>query len=170
MPIMTFLPEILFSVLLAASPPVTACQTAAYVIDPDPKGLNVRSGPGSQNKLLATLPTVQAEPAVKVDVQVTGFSQGWLRISQAYDLYRKPLLKQAGWVHAPLLGTSTRTSPNRKVSLYSSPGAKAVAQIPDLSQVSILSCKGNWLEVKHGNHKGWLRPQDQCAISETTCN
>ena len=159
--------------------PVVACDTAAYVVDPDPKGLNVRSGPGKGFGVTAVLPTRQAEPMVKVNVEISGYSAGWLRISQARDYEGRPLLKKPGWVHASMLATSTRTGPQQKVSLLQRPDARAAvaARIPELSQVGLISCRGPWLEVRqgkapvsgHGVNSGWLRREDQCPLSETTC-
>ncbi|HEY9840518.1 MAG TPA: hypothetical protein V6D23_08700 [Candidatus Obscuribacterales bacterium] len=149
---------------------VVSCQTAAYVNDPDPRGLNVRSGPGKNFGVLVVLPTRQAEPAVKVNVDISGYSAGWLRLAQAWDLNRKPLLRRPGWVHASLLATSTRTGPNQRVSLFLQPDGKGLAaRIPDLSEDSLISCRGTWLEVSQGKTHGWLRQTDQCPLSETTC-
>lgn len=40
---------------------VTYCDVDAYVIDPDPNGVNVRSGPGSSYKIIGNLPKQDVE-------------------------------------------------------------------------------------------------------------
>ena len=42
--------------LTTTAAPAAACDVEAYVVDPDPKGLNVRETPGVGGKVVATIP------------------------------------------------------------------------------------------------------------------
>lgn len=83
---------------------VTNCDVHAYVIDPDPKGMNVRSGPGSTYKIIGNLPKQDVEG---IGVHITGSKGDWVRIDLAVEEggeQERTLFKGEGWLYGPLLG------------------------------------------------------------------
>lgn len=158
----------------AAAPPATtqadqSCSVSAFVADPDPAGLNVRSGPGSDYAAIATLPT--NEP---VEVSIVGAQDDWFLINEAYSQGQQEL-EQLGWVYAPLLGVTTTSldinNPDAPASLYEAPDgfSNVKAEVPKYTEVSLLSCSGNWLQVQTGDTTGWLAVGDQCSNPSSTC-
>lgn len=142
------------------------CQISAYVTDKDPKGLNVRSGPGSNYAIVGNLPT--NTEAVIVEV---GASQGdWVQVTKA-ESPNKVEFQGTGWVYAPLLGTSTRGYGSGGVSVYPSANTQStsIGRIPASTGVKLLSCQQSWAFVEHESVKGWIAPDDQCANPLTTC-
>jgi SH3-like domain-containing protein len=142
---------------------------SAFVADTDPAGLNVRSGPGSNYDVVATLPT--NEP---VEVAIAGTAQGWFLINEAYSK-SQPELEQLGWVYAPLLGVTTTSlninDPDAPAALYAAPdgNSSVVTEVPKFTEVTLLSCSGNWLEVQTADTTGWLAVGDQCSNPVSTC-
>ena len=57
---------------------ITKCDVEAYVNHPDPRGTNVRSGPGSSYKVIGILPDQQAEG---ITVHITGTKGERIRIT-----------------------------------------------------------------------------------------
>jgi SH3-like domain-containing protein len=158
---------------VAASPPAAVpqqtCSVSAYVADTDPAGLNVRSGPGSDFEAIATLPT--NEP---IEVSIVGTTDGWFLINEAYSQERQEL-NQPGWVYGPLLGVSTTSldinDPEAPATLYEAPdGFSSVkAEVPKFTEVTLLSCSGNWLQVQTGETTGWLSVGEQCSDPTAPC-
>lgn len=154
---------------IAAATPEQSCSTAAFVADTDPAGLNIRGGPGSEFGVQDTLPTNEG-----VEVSIVGATNGWFLINEAYSASGQ-LLSQPGWVYAPLLGVTTTslniTDPNAPTTLYAAPdgSASVKAEIPIQSEVTLLSCSGNWLEVQADGTTGWLAVGEQCSNPNTTC-
>lgn len=143
-----------------------SCQISAYVIDKDPKGLNVRSGPGSDSKIIGTLPANTL--AVIVDLKA---SQGdWVQLNKAQGPERREF-QGSGWVYAPLLGTSTRGYATKSVSVYSSANTQSqvVGTIPSQRGTKLLSCDRDWALVEYDGLKGWIAPEAQCPNPLTTC-
>ncbi len=153
-----------------AAAPVVPCDVNAYVVEEDENGLNVRSGPGKEQKVIAVLTGTDQDEQV---VHITGISGNWVRISTAEALDGKSLFKGTGWVFASKLGTSVR--PDGKgayeARLYEEPNIKSpvVGKIPAEDGTVILSCKGKWVQVKNDKLKGWLSPEGQCPNPVTTC-
>jgi len=155
--------------LAAAAPPpsvtpsqtVTACDIGAYVMDPDPRGLNVRAGPGTGSRVVTRL-------HLNDFVEVTGASGQWLRVRNASSeegiFWRGP-----GWVFAQKMGTSTNE--NHPVRLYREPstGSAVVSRLSP-TQVTLLGCRGGWARVQVAHLTGWLDPGSQCANTLTTCS
>ncbi|HEU4557264.1 MAG TPA: SH3 domain-containing protein [Longimicrobium sp.] len=162
--------------LLAAAPSaaasarqtVVACDLGAYVIDPDPNGLNVRAGPGTGHRVIGKLPGGTSN---SVEVEVTGASGQWLRIRNATVIDEaEPRFRGPGWVFARMLGTGT--SDHGPVTLYRQPrrGSPAAGRLDTGTQVTLLGCRGGWAQVHVANLTGWLDPQSQCSATQTTCS
>lgn len=143
-----------------------SCEISAYVIDKDPKGLNVRSGPGEGYKIIGNLPTTRV--AVIVDIAA---SQGdWVQLTKAQSP-EKIEFQGTGWVKTQLLGTSTRGYGTNGVSVYASPSTQssAIGRIPDAQGIQLLGCDRSWALVEYQQLKGWIEPDAQCANPLTTC-
>ena len=172
----------LFTVLLLYLPaPVSAgdeprggpvpCGCEAYVVDTDPKGLNVRSGPGTDYPIIATLPTNNP-----VEVTITGSYGPWMVIERAYIFAENGMTEDVdreihGVVYGPLLAVMTRSNGRALVPLYAGPysGSGVVAQLPTEIEVTLSDCRDGWLKVKHGDIEGWLDPSSHCGNPVTTC-
>ena len=143
------------------------CEISAYVIDKDAKGLNVRSGPGSNYKIIGNLPTNTAG----VIVDLTASLGDWVQLTKAQSP-EKVEFQGTGWVYAQLLGTSTRGYNSEGVSVYASanPQSNTVGRIPASTSVKLLGCDRSWAFVEYEKIKGWIAPDDQCSNPLTTCS
>lgn len=152
----------------------TRCDLYAYVVDPDPAGLNVRSGPGKQFAVVGTLPRVE----YSLSVHVTGASGQWLRIEGAETQDTGDVVfKGAGWVFGPMLATGTKDyaaldpeEPRVKLFREPSPKSAVVTRLPNETEVNLVGCKGGWARVRHQKFEGWLARESQCHSTLTTCS
>ncbi len=158
-------------ILLAQRTPAkqVPCRFDAYIIDKDPQGLNVRSSPGSNQRVIAKIPT-NTEGVIAT---VSACQGDWVQISQAETIGGKAVFSgKKGWVYAPLLGTSTRGYGSKGgVFVYASPSSQSrkLGKIPATTQVKLLGGNGQWAFVEYKNLKGWLAPEEQCGNPVTTC-
>lgn len=152
----------------------TRCDLYAYVVDPDPAGLNVRSGPGKQFPVVGNLPPHE----YSVTVHVTGAMGQWLRIEggEKQDT-GEVVFRGAGWVYGPMLATQTKdyaahdpAEPRVKLFRQPSPRAGVVARLPNETEVNLIGCRGRWAQVRHQKIEGWLAPDSQCYSTLTTCS
>ena len=143
--------------------PATPCAVAAYIIDEDPKGLNVRSGPGTKFPVIAKLPTVDeyGDPAM-VELWVTGVRDGWVLFEKAgtTDTKRK-LYKGKGWVYAQMLGMDISDDLDGLAKVYREPTADSpkVGEVTRQTTMKLIGCRGEWAEVEYKGIKGWLPPE-----------
>jgi SH3 domain-containing protein len=139
------------------------CKLKAYVIDPDPKGLNVRTRPDPKSPSIAVIPR---DPDGTI-VEIQGSDGLWLLISKAETIGKKQVFTGKGWVYAPMLGTETRA----KAKLYLEPDIKShpVSTVDQEQEVIMQSCQGNWAKVKFKNYLGWLGSAYNCPNPVTTC-
>lgn len=160
----------LFVALMIAGPALAQpsgprCNMTAFVIDQDPRGLNVRAGPSTGARLLQVVRNQNAAVA-----QLTGQSGTWFHISGLTDAETgATLFRGDGWVHASLLGISVANADPR---LYARPArqSRALARlVPDLTQVTLIGCSGDWARVRSGRREGWLSRDGQCSNPLTTC-
>lgn len=161
------------------SPPkVVACKTAGYVIDKDPKGLNIRSAPSSKSRVLKQLPGIQKTELL---VDISGSLGNWLRISYVENAEGQPVFKGSGWVYAPLIGTSVgqewayhqakspvlmgKVTPHAKAA----PQPLTLPKVRDTLTLPFASCKGTWIQVQQPPKKAWLTQAQHCPNPLTTC-
>lgn len=150
----------------AAPPP--ACDVNAYVVDADPKGLNVRDTPGVGGKVVAVIPADQDGTIVHL---VASSPNGWVQINRAETIDATVVFDRKGWVSGNMLGTSTRGYGTRGVKLRGEGRAgKVVGTIPPEAEVRVAGCAGRKIKVKYQNLAGWLDPDDQCPNPVTLCN
>ncbi len=156
------------STQLAATPNnERTCQISAYVIDTDPKGLNVRSGAGNNYKIIGNLPTTTAG----VVVELTASQGGWVQLTHA-ESPQGVEFQGTGWIYSQLLGTSTRGYGSGGVSLYPTANTQSatLGRIPEQTTVNLLSCDRTWALVEYKGLKGWIAPDAQCPSPFTTCS
>jgi hypothetical protein len=166
--------------------PAVACSFRGWSNDPDPSGLPVRVNPDPGSPSLARLPpprTIGAD-LFAVIVTVTGYKDGWFRISEAAfpdEAYPqggntgRPVFSGSGWVPAPMvkatlgsdvLRTAPRANAPRKAALSGTRGGFPIT--PDLVAVKrLLSCQGNWVEAETEFGPGWVAKA--CARQLSAC-
>jgi hypothetical protein len=159
-------------------PDVVACMMSAVSTDKDPKGLNVRAGPGTDYPVIGRIPPPKDFPSqvpkdFPAHVQITGSKDGWFRINRAsqqhYDETWTTVFEGKGWVSGRLLGILGLY----ELRLHSEPSMSApvVAEFfhngpngewggPDSIKVDRLNdCRGFWVEsegTQFGVHfRGW---------------
>ena len=148
---------------------VTNCDVEAYVIDPDPKGMNVRSGPGSTFKIVANLPKQDVEG---IGVHITGSKGDWVRIDMAVEEggeQERTFFKGEGWLYGPLLGVD---GVGGGTKLYQQPRQRShvIGNLPGGSDGAIVrGCQGKWMYVEYKKLRGWAAPGTLCSNSLTTC-
>ncbi len=142
------------------------CDISAFVADKDPKGLNVRSGPGKGHKIIGNIPTTK----VGVIVDITASHGNWVQLSKA-ESPDKIEFQGKGWVSAQLLGTSTRGYGTQGVSVYKNANnqSSVMGRIPPETGVKLLGCSQSWALVEYEGLKGWIEPEAQCGNPLTTC-
>jgi len=144
-----------------------ACTFGAFVSETDPEGLNVRAGPGTNHKVVGTLPPVKLsgdDPPVRamVEVEVSAGANGWFRIAKARDnemltdAASRLMFKGSGWVSGRKLTVKSQAAAGRQ-----RPDAKAPAVLSGQDGASfdgdafvqngrLLGCSGKWVLVEYG--------------------
>ena len=154
-------------------PVVAACDLQLDVVDPDPKGMNVRARPAGP--VIARIPLA----ADWTQVHVTGHAGDWFRIDLAETVdddapggMREVYRRRHGWVHASGLGMSElNTGEGTILRATPSDEAKPLLRItPDNEpkRVRVLACQGKWLQVEADGLKGWTHTW--CNNQRTTCS
>ncbi|HEX8164129.1 MAG TPA: SH3 domain-containing protein [Pyrinomonadaceae bacterium] len=159
----------------AIDPPATRCDIRAYVVDPDPRGLNVRSGAG---KAFPVVGTIKHFSDATVGVTVVGATGQWVLIKDAETQEEgASAFKGSGWVYAPMLATQTRNytgldpdAPRVKIFKAQSRRSAVVTVLPNETEVNLVGCKGAWAQVRYKKFEGWLDPDSQCSNTLTTCS
>ena len=158
----------------AAAGAVTPCDAEAVVNDPDPQGMNVRSGPGSTFKVIGNVPNADVNG---ISVHITGAQGEWVRIDRADEQGGEPedrvFFKGSGWVYAPMLTVDGVGGIAGGTKLYKEPSAKSlvVTSMPvDVGGATVHGCKGKWLYVEHKKVRGWAAPGTTCSNALTNCS
>lgn len=153
---------------------VVPCDAEAYVNDPDPRGMNVRSGPGNTQRVVGNLPNQNVEGIV---VHIDGSKGDWVRISRATEVggeQERVLFKGEGWVYGPLLGVNGVGGLEGGTPLYRQPAkrGRVLTRIPADGEgpTFIRGCRGRWVYVEHRKVKGWAAPGTLCSNPLTTCS
>lgn len=157
----------------ATLPAKTRCDLELNVIDPDPKGLNVRAHAGADGKVAAVLAPV----GEWITVHVTAQRGDWMRIDRAVAIDdtvesgEREVFRGDGWVHVRMLGVSELFTGDGTV-LRSAPEASAPVllrlQREDEADTRVLGCSGRFLRVRHGERVGWT--DRWCNNERTTCS
>ena len=148
---------------------MSRCDVDAYVIDPDPKGMNVRSGPGNTFKIIGNLPKQDVEA---ISVHITGSKGDWVRIDLAVEEggeQERTFFKGEGWLYGPLLavdGIGNGTKLYQRAALKS----RVVGKMPGGSEGAIVrGCQGKWMYVEYNKLRAWAAPNTLCTNPLTTC-
>lgn len=146
-----------------------ACDVDAYVVDPDPKGLNVRDAPGVGGKVVAVIPADADGTVVHL---VASGPDGWVQIDRAETIMGTVVFeKKKGWVSGNMLGISTRGYGTKGVKVRGEGKAgKVLGTIPSEAEVTVAGCAGRRMRVKYQKLTGWLDPDAQCPNPVTLCN
>ena len=148
---------------------ITRCDVFAYVIDRDPKGMNVRSGPGSTYKIIGNLPN---EDVNGIGVHITGSKGDWMRVDIAVEEggeEDRTFFKGEGWLYGPLLGVDGVGS-GTKLYRQASSKSGTIGNLPGGSDgATVRGCQGKWMYVEYQNLKGWAAPDTLCTNPLTTC-
>jgi SH3-like domain-containing protein len=141
---------------------VRECNVNVYAKDPDPRGLNVRQGPGSQHAVLALIHDSDAR------FEVTGSSGKWLRIRQAAGPDGTIYFNREGWIFSSL----TAVRANKAQTLRANPGTTpdpAGGKIAADEEGSVQSCEGKQVQIQTKKTTGWLAPDNYCGNPVTGC-
>ncbi|MFZ6658999.1 hypothetical protein [Undibacterium sp. TJN19] len=145
-----------------AAPETVACKLKVFPMDPDPKGSNIRNGPGSENKVLTVIKDSDSE------IEVIGSAGKWLQVRQVTGVNGTVYFKGEGWMYAPLTGINAKA----KTGLHASADKQSAiaGQIPADAGATVQSCSGEWLEIQYKNLKAWMPPHSYCGNPVTTCS
>ena len=150
----------------------TRCDIRANLYDEDPKGTNVRSGPGSTFAIIGVLPHENTDT-----VMITASRPPWVQIGEVDDEDGNIIFNKQGWVFASLLGMSISWNPYDKLkkgnhNLYADPNKKSrvLARLPVESGAQLVGCDGTWAKVSVGQKIGWIARDAQCTLTRTTCS
>ena len=163
---MTFSALALMSAVPAAAQQRGArCNISAYVIDTDPRGLNVRAAPSTRARILRR---VSADYPPRVEIR--GQSGDWFRVTRVTNAEDfSVLFRGEGWVHVSMLGFGVA---NYDPRLYAAPSRQSrtlVRLVPDESRVDLIGCAGDWARVRAGRRIGWMSRGGICSNPLTTC-
>jgi SH3-like domain-containing protein len=152
----------------AGQPAGQRCNITAYQAGIGNSGpLNVRAGPSASARLLRALAGHGSPVAT-----ISGQSGAWFRVSRIVDAEsdnEDVLFRGDGWVHVSNLGTSVGSDPR----LYARPSRRSrtlARLVPDVSNVTLIGCAGDWAQVRFRRQTGWLSPGGQCSNPLTTCS
>ncbi|HEY5721617.1 MAG TPA: SH3 domain-containing protein [Allosphingosinicella sp.] len=159
------------------------CAFEAWVIDEDPKGLNVRAGPSPEAAIVGTLPPMAWDPDLErkmgAGIKVLESRDGWFRIGDpawSRNLGGIPDGPK-GWIHGRYIDFAIQTD---KAFAEPDPSSPAVATAwrdkhggRQIGYRHPHECRGEWVRMLVKGHDGreklgWLR--GTCAIQETSCD
>jgi SH3-like domain-containing protein len=149
------------------------CDVRAYVADQDPKGMNVRSGPGNSYKIIGNLPNHDVEG---IRVHITGARGDWVRIDLAVEeggAEDRTFFQGAGWLYGPLLGVDGVGWIASGTKLYEEPmlRSRVLGRMPGGGESAVVrGCRGEWMYVEHKKVRGWAAPGTLCSNPLTTCS
>lgn len=177
--ILMLMPHWVTSAVAAEKPP--ACSFDAFVQEKDPAGLVVRDSPGTEGKILGTLPplvesTIIPPYKVKGELTVLGSQNGWFLITNARDnegltgLPPRPFFKGEGWVNGRKLTVKSQANKG-----YARPDAKSPVSLTMNDDVTfdsddmvdagqLIDCNGEWALVEFTDARLSLSLQGQMSI------
>jgi hypothetical protein len=151
--------------------PSVACDVQLNVVDKDPKGLNVRTTPEVLPNNIRTV----IRPADWIRVHVVGMAGDWYQIDR-YEVFPDNGADDSehdlpgghrGWVHKSMLGDVRVWHGGRMYAEPSAHGKPIYTFGPDEYDVTVLACRGAFLQIRYRNTVGWSG--DICSNDRTTC-
>lgn len=157
--------------IISAQTDEADCSIQAYVIDKDPKGLNVRDQPGTSGKVIGNLKFPGDEDGNIVMVEIIGYSNGWVKIRKAETVDGVVQFSGAGWVSAKMVSTTTERADQKPLKIYAKPNikSKTVGTMPNDIKVNIVGYDCFGLKVTYKKITGWIPKDDLCGNPVTTC-
>ena len=155
-----------------------SCDLELNVVDPDPLGPNVRSGPSTRTgKVIARL----APQGEWTYVHVVGQAGAWLLVDRATVVDdaepdgEREVFRGGGWMHSSTLGFSELMT-GEGTLLRDAPSADArvvrtVSMHDDASEgpIRVLGCRGKFIHVDlGGGEHAWT--DTWCNNERTTCS
>lgn len=174
---MKYIYSVLFLTVLfpvhGASQTETKCEVSAFVADPK-SGVNVRSGPGKDNRILKTVPKDEGRSYFNV-IAVKG---EWLKVDYAENSRNQKVLSENGWVFASLLAIR---EVRETYKVFESPNTKSKQIDVSLFDhiLPLAGCKDRWIKVElpitgtgvlNKKLTGWLPPGSYCGIPWIGCD
>jgi hypothetical protein len=161
-----FFPLLLIAALLAGHPPSFAtpakkrgfqsCKNIVfYSADEDPKGLNIRSGPGIHFPILGKTAWRELDMTA---FQVLGSENGWFKVKAIGEYgYRERRIKplrsfgDIGWVSGTKLNIHYFEGTNffLHVAPASTQREKVLVELEVSGPQRIIACEGNWVLIEH---------------------
>ncbi len=150
-------------------PEEKTCDFGAYIIDPDPKGTNVRDAP--RGRIIRTIPHSENKSAY---VRVTGYH---VRSSGDTWLHVRFDDGTTGWMYHELVGIWIKsTESDDETTLHRLPDASSpvTGTIFGEGEATVLGGFGKWAIVRYVagdgiQFNGWLAPERQCARPVQGC-
>ncbi|MBN2223093.1 MAG: SH3 domain-containing protein, partial [Deltaproteobacteria bacterium] len=143
------------------NPLAAPCASEAYVAEPDPKGLAVRSEPSDDAPIVTTLPR-------HTRVYISRSVGEWMGINTYRTESDCPDGDPIGWTYGHLLAVRTRSfevsypipwwDSSGNVLVFAEPinSAVVVTKIPPDTEVTILGCWSGFLKIEYKGVEGWL--------------
>lgn len=145
----------------------TACSFGAFVTETDPKGLNVRSGPGTNAAIVGRLLPISMSKSypdipVMAEVEIVAGAKGWFKIRNARDntsltgAKARTMYAGTGWVSGQKLTVKTQATEGRA---QPKPAAEVIfknisgAPLDDerlRDAARLIGCSGSWALVEYG--------------------
>ncbi|MDR3416486.1 MAG: hypothetical protein P4L83_09900 [Nevskia sp.] len=143
-----------------------SCNVTVDVVDPDPKGTNVRAAPGG-----AVLAALKNPGEGWIEVHIAAQSGDWYEIDRASLIETDPagkiIFQGKGYVHKSMLGVSGMRNGGAIYSDHDSGSAPLVLHAAGDQPVQLLGCWGEFLKVHVKAGNGWTR--EACTNMNTTC-
>ncbi|HEX8642068.1 MAG TPA: SH3 domain-containing protein [Allosphingosinicella sp.] len=160
-----------------------ACEFSGWSGDPDPAGLNVRSGPSATAPVVGRLP-----PPQRIEGRdfATGFDVveargGWFRVENARrwdDDGSRPANLPSGWISGRFLQFQLGTDkafaePDTASAVVATSWRDRRGERHELGYRNPTACRGEWVRLTVTGHDGrpreaWVR--GLCGMQETTCD
>jgi len=147
-----------------AAPAGPACNVMMSVIDPDPRGTNVRKTPGGD---VAT--RLNASNDDWLEVHVIAQAGDWFEIDRA-DLVgddSRTIYRGKGYMHQSVLGADGLVNGEPIRADHDVRSKQILASEDPDQQVHVLACWGDFLKIRVKNGVGWTKTL--CLNQRTTC-
>lgn len=136
----------------------------AYIIDRDPEGLNVRSGPSIKQDIISKIPYNSYGISTRVDI--ADAKEGWLRIREWFDGAVQAKFEREAWIYGRLVAILVKVGGDNHIYASDVHTARRDGKFVEGRPVMVLDCGKEWLFVEgqstYGSkRKGWLSPYGQ---------
>lgn len=153
----------------SASTVAAVCDVTAFVIDKDPKGVNVRATADRDGKPIGVIPFNKEGTLVHI-ISLSNSGNGWMEIDNAETVTEKNVFSGSGWVSGNLLAITATTRDGSSVKLHPYEGSAVLATIPSDTEIKLFGCEGKRVSVEYKGIVGWLEPDSQCESPSTLCH